>query len=86
MHTVEMLDAAIAIARSLGFQVRQDFLHGEGGGHCLVRGRKLVLLDLAQSYQEQLSDVADALRDEPRIADMEIATELAEYLDIRRVA
>ena len=86
MHTVEILEKAIDVARRLGYQVRQDFLHGAGGGHCLVKGRKMVLLDLAQTYDEQLSDIADALRDESRLIDMDIAADLANYLDIRRVA
>ena len=86
MHTVEILEKAIDVARRLGYQVRQDFLDGAGGGHCLVKGRKMILLDVAQSYDEQLSDMADALRDESRLVDMDIASEVAEYLGVRRVA
>jgi hypothetical protein len=65
MHTVEILHDAINTARRMGYDVRQDWLGGNGGGHCLVRGRKWLLLDLAQTAEEQLSVVADALRDEP---------------------
>ena len=86
MHRVEMLEKTIDIARTLGYQVRQDFLNGAGGGHCFVKGRKMVLLDLAQSHDEQLNDIADALRDEARLVDMEIAEERADFLDVRKVA
>ncbi len=64
MHTVEMLQEAVDTARRLGYEVRQDWLGGNGGGHCLVRGRKWLLLDVAQTVDEQLDVVADALRDE----------------------
>ena len=49
MHTVELLNEAVETARRLGYEVRQDWLGGNGGGHCLVRGRKWLLLDVAQT-------------------------------------
>jgi hypothetical protein len=49
MHTVELLQEAVEAARRLGYEVRQDWLGGNGGGHCLVRGRKWLLLDLFDS-------------------------------------
>src|SRR5262245_48616039 len=64
MHTVELLDEALGAARRLGYDVRQDWLGGDGGGHCLVRGRRLLLLDVAQSPDEQLDIVVEALRSE----------------------
>ena len=64
MHTVELLQEALETARRLGYEVRQDWLGGNGGGHCLVRGRKWLLLDVAQTADEQLDVVADALRGE----------------------
>ena len=64
MHTVAMLNEALDTARRLGYEVRQDWLGGDGGGHCLVRGRKWLLLDVAQSADEQLDIVAEALRGE----------------------
>jgi len=62
MHTVEMLAEAIALARKLGYQIREDQLEGAGGGHCLIQGRKWLLLDITQSADEQLRDVLDAVR------------------------
>src|SRR5437763_1724130 len=64
MHTVELLNEAVDTARRLGYEVRQDWLGGNGGGHCLVRGRKWLLLDVAQTVDEQLDVVTDALRGE----------------------
>lgn len=61
MHTVELLDQAVALAQSLGYAVRQDWLGG-GGGSCEVRGRKWLFVDLALTPAEQLGQVLDALQ------------------------
>ena len=86
MHTVELLQEAVAVARRLGYDVRQDWLGGNGGGHCLVRGRKWLLLDVAQSADEQLDVVAEALRGEGSSARAATSPELAQRLNIRSAA
>lgn len=82
MHTVAMLKEALDTARRMGYEVRQDWLGGDGGGHCLVRGRKWLLLDVAQSADEQLDVVADALRSEEGICRAVRSPELAERLHL----
>jgi hypothetical protein len=86
MHTVEMLNEAVDTARRLGYEVRQDWLGGNGGGHCIVRGRKWLLLDVAQSPDEQLDVVADALRSENGAGRAVRSKELAALLQLRSVA
>jgi hypothetical protein len=86
MHTVELLHEAVDAARQLGYEVRQDWLGGDGGGHCIVRGRKWLLLDVAQSADEQLEIVADALRGETAAPRVVKSRELAERLDVRSIA
>jgi hypothetical protein len=86
MHTVELLEEAVRAAKWLGYEVRQDWLGGDGGGHCLVRGRKWLLLDVAQSADEQLDVVADALRGEIGVLRVIKSPELVERLDLRGVA
>jgi hypothetical protein len=86
MHTVELLQEAMEAAQRLGYEVRQDWLGGNGGGHCLVRGRKWLLLDLAQTADEQLEVLAEALRGEMGAARAVKSTELAERLNVRSVA
>ncbi|TWU22633.1 hypothetical protein [Bythopirellula polymerisocia] len=65
MHTAKLLSLALETARSAGYEVREEVLDGAGGGHCVIRGKKCLLLDMTQSHREQLSDVVDALRAEP---------------------
>jgi hypothetical protein len=86
MHTVELLQEALETARRLGYEIRQDWLGGDGGGHCLVRGRRLLLLDVAQSPDEQLDVVIEALRGESRMAALKISRSMAERLEQRAVA
>ena len=62
MHTVEILGYCLDLARRLGYEIRQEWLAGNGGGGCILRGRKLLFLDLALGPAEQLDQVLDTLR------------------------
>jgi hypothetical protein len=86
MHTVELLHEALDAARRLGYEVRQDWLGGNGGGHCLVRGRKWLLLDLAQTPSEQLEVVTDALHGEAGVETAIRSAELAARVQRRAAA
>jgi hypothetical protein len=66
MHTVNMLESCLELAKKLDYEVRQDWLGGEGGGSCVLRGRKILFLDLALDPAEQLELVVDTLRGEPQ--------------------
>ncbi len=80
MHTAQLLSQAIDMARRLGYEIREEALEGAGGGHCLIRGKKWLLLDMTQTYREQLSDVMDALRVEPELGTIEMHPALAERM------
>jgi hypothetical protein len=86
MHTVQLLDEALDAARRLGYEIRQDWLGGNGGGHCLVRGRRMLLLDVAQPPDEQLDIVADALRGEKQVATLKVSRGLADRIAGRAAA
>jgi len=80
MRFLSLLTEAIAFASQLGFRIREEPLEGAGGGHCLIRGQKWLLLDLAQSHEEQLRDVLDAIQSEPRWESGEVSPALRNYL------
>ena len=82
MHTAQLLSQAIDAARRLGYQVREDALDGAGGGHCLIRGKKCLLLDLTQTHREQLNDVLDALRSEPNLSEIKLTPALSNLLQL----
>lgn len=64
MNAAKLLSLAIEAAGSVGYEIREEVLEGAGGGHCMIRGRKCLLLDMTQTHREQLNDVLDALRAE----------------------
>ncbi|HBO43659.1 MAG TPA: hypothetical protein DD670_06960 [Planctomycetaceae bacterium] len=65
MHTVDALEAALALAKQVGYRVREEWLDGRGGGGCEIRGQKWIFLDLALGPEEQLDQVLESLRNDP---------------------
>lgn len=61
MHTVDLLEQALALAESQGYIVRQDWFGGAGAGACELKGRRWLFVDLALAPREQLDQVLDAL-------------------------
>ena len=86
MHTVEMLDQAIALAKRLDYAIRQDSFAGCGGGGCELRGRKFLFLDLDLDPEEQLEQVLSALRHQPAAQTLPMSRELGELLKVRKIA
>lgn len=86
MHTTKLLAEALDIARRLEYSVREEYLEGAGGGHCFYSGKKWLLLDITQSPEEQLSDVADALRTEAGLWRLPITPPLASLLHVSKAA
>jgi len=86
MHTVELLAEALDLAGRLGYRVRQEWLDGNGGGVCELRGRKTFFLDLALAPAEQLDQVLDALRHDTAASRLPMADALRELLAVRKSA
>jgi hypothetical protein len=88
MHTVELMDQAIATARKLGYSIRQEWLGGVAGGACEVAGRKWLFIDLSLSTDEQLEQICRVLEEDPGIGAFPLAPALARRLGFlpRKVA
>jgi hypothetical protein len=61
MHTVELLDEVMHVAREAGYRVRQEWLGGSRGGACEIKGQKWIFVDLADSPWDQLQQVCRVL-------------------------
>ncbi len=85
MHTVELLEQALSVAEKLGYQVRQEWLDGSGGV-CEFGGRKWLFVDLSLTAVEQLDQVVEALRDDPRIHTASIPVWLRRKTGVRKAA
>jgi hypothetical protein len=86
MHTVELLGQALDLARRLGYEIRQEWLDGDGGGGCILRGRKILFLDLALGPDEQLDQVLDALRHDADAPGLPMLCALRDLLAVRKSA
>jgi len=86
MHTVELLEAALDLATRAGYEVRQEWLGGSGGGGCRLKGRKLLFLDLALGPMDQLEAVLDSLRHDPAASGLPMHHALRELLAVRKSA
>lgn len=86
MHTVELLDQAIALAKQCGIVVRQDWFGGAAAGACEFKGRHWVFIDLALTPQEQLEQVLVALDTCQEADRIETAPKLRKVLTLRKAA
>ncbi len=86
MHTVELLEQAISLAERLGFQIRHEWLGGQGGGLCEFSGKRWIFIDLGLTSVEQLDQVVSVLRNEPSLYLVELNPPLRKLLDVRRSA
>jgi hypothetical protein len=86
VYIAEILEAAIRLAHQAGYHVRHEWLGGSGGGGCEIKGRKTLFVDLAQSPEEQLQSVLDALQSDPAVAGLTVPHSLRDHLALRRSA
>ena len=82
MHTVELLEQALAAAGRLGFSIRHEWLGGSGGGYCEFGGKKWLFVDLALNNLEQLDQVLGALRQNSDLATLELSRPLRRVLEL----
>ena len=86
MHTVELLEQAVALAERAGYRVRQEWMGGAGGGSCEIKGRKWLFLDLALGPADQIDQVVEALRGDSVVLSMPMPEPLRELLQMRKSA
>ena len=86
MHTVELYDSVKKLAKSMGYQIREENLGGVGGGACEVAGRKCLFVDITMSSAEQLDEVVSAMQDDPAIHLQAMDYELQSLFQPRRAA
>jgi hypothetical protein len=86
MHTLKMLEQALDLAQRLGYTIRQEWLAGNGGGGCELKGRKLFFLDLDLAADEQFERVLETLQREPDALRLPMPHELSERLKLRKSA
>ncbi|MCC6123460.1 MAG: hypothetical protein IT426_00710 [Pirellulales bacterium] len=86
MHTVEILGNCLDLARRLGYEIRQEWLAGNGGGGCILRGRKILFLDLALGPAEQLDYVLETLLQDPEATQLPMPQAMHDLFGVRKSA
>ncbi len=86
MHTVELLEQAMAAAVRLGYRLRHEWLGGSAGGSCEFNGQKWVFVDLALTVSEQLDQVIDAIRGDQGLHTLALSPELSHLVGLRKAA
>ena len=86
MHTVDLLEEALGVAKCLGYQVRLEWLGGSAGGSCELRGQKWLFVDLALTPLEQFGQVADAISREPAAGTLSMSNSLRSALKLSKAA
>jgi hypothetical protein len=86
MHTVEMLGHGLDLATRLGYQIREEYLSGNGGGGCELHGKKIFFLDLALDPAEQLDSVIDTLSQDGNALKLLMPHQLRELMAVRKSA
>ena len=86
MRTVELLVECQEVAQRLGYAIRHEWLDGEAGGACEFGGKKWIFVDLAQSPDEQLEQVIEALRIEPQLCELSVSSALKSIITERKAA
>lgn len=62
MHTVDLLEEAIALAEKNGFSIRRQWLAEGLGGMCRIGEQRVLFINLSASTDEQLAHAVEALR------------------------
>jgi hypothetical protein len=86
VHSVELLEQALAAARRLGIRIREDALEGCTGGPCQIKGERWLFVDPSLSTRERLELVLDALLALGEEIDRELSVPLARVIRGRRAA
>lgn len=86
MRIVEQLEQCLSIAHQIGYDVRHEWLDGDGGGACEFGGKKWLFVDLAKTPAEQLDQVIEAMHGEPALVDVDLSAEVRSLFDGRRAA
>jgi hypothetical protein len=81
MRTLELLDYVTELARRLGYEIREEWLDGAGGGACEIRGQHILFVDLSLSPQDRLWRLASVLRGRAELSEMYILPEVRSWIE-----
>ncbi len=81
MRTLELLDYLIELARRLGYEVREEWLDGSGGGGCLLKGQRVLFVDQSLPPTDRVAQVARSLKGSEELARIYVLPEARVLLE-----
>ena len=81
MQNQELISAMLELAENAGLEVRKEYFGGDGGGLCILRGKRILFVDTAADTAEQVARTAAALAKLPELDSMFILPQVREELD-----
>lgn len=84
MHTVELLEEALSVARSLGYGIRHEWMGGTGGA-CEIAGKSWLFVDLSLTADEQLDLVIESIKSHPAVHSLKLSPAMSSLMDVQPV-
>jgi hypothetical protein len=81
MDVQSRLDILLARAEELGIEVRRASLGGEGGGLCVIKGRRVLFVDTAADPGTRYDRTVSALARVPEVGERFLPPEVREDLE-----
>ena len=81
MDTQNLLESLMELAAQMGVEIRQVPLDGDGGGLCLLKGKRILFVDTNASLPDQLARTAAGLATLEDGEDIYILPEVRELLE-----
>ena len=80
MDRQRQLGELLDLAERVGVEVRQVDLGGEGGGLCVLRGQRVLFVDVGASVADQVGRTAEGLASLGELEEMYVLPEVREVL------
>lgn len=80
------LDALIELAGETGLEVRREVLGGGGGGLCVLKGRRVLFVDLAADVETRYERTLESMAELKELDERYLPPELRDDIDRQREA
>jgi len=84
MHLHDKLEALLELARQIGLTVRREAQSGDGGGYCVLKGRRILFVDTVAPVDVQYDKALAALALQPEIESRYLPPQIRDDLERQR--
>lgn len=84
MNLSDRLEALLTLAEQIGLEVRAEFMGGDGGGLCQLKGRRILFVDTSADVATRYERTLAAIADLPEVDDHYLVPEVRRDIDHQR--